>query len=1500
MASKVNTRFVIILVGVLLGLTATSAGAYWWFIVRKDPTPYFARGDAFADQKNYEQALEQYLKGLSRSRGNIDYLFKAVDTAQKIQVPVGGEKPREILTLINGQLNYATTLAPNDTRVFQRLMSHYDRIGTQLGDMGIWEQMYKRCQSMLQANKDMLLARKYRGIAQVNRMRFIDMPLEEKDQARQDLLAWLEKTPKDSDTLSALASWHIQAIQQIERSGVGKDRLPVLRQQAHQFIDQMADAPPSQDESSAEHQLNRIRLLLETGDNGPAITLLTRLEAELLAKPESNSALALADLLARYDRQIVDRGAAMTPTTQGLQRAYAVLNAALKQDPDNIRLLNSIGIIQSQQQMLDEGIATFDRIRQMKPVGSAMDVIGLQKLQAISHHQYADLLLKKADTLREASTRQDLLEKAQQAIDACTPILGKDSPPINMLLGKLALAKGEYALATIKLDRAASQMKETTPDLLLLSAHARMMAGEPGGAAERLIRLLDLNPSNLPMRAELTRLQLQLRQDEAAKQNIDRLLAEKPNDPVFLRLLAAWLAQTDQTDKAIALYQKLDPAKNADVRGPLAGLYMQTGQRAKARQLLESLFQTQPNEIRLLQMLLRTVDDKEQAHQYIEQARQAGVDGQALDLMLTLMDKNREDVSGALEQIVNQDTDPLSRAMRRYSLFLQTDRPKEAMKELEDAARIAPENPQVIMAQFNQALQQEDWDTAQAKAVKAGSLNIDLAQGLFLQGQLSMAKKEYPKAVAHFQNGLKLRQVYSDGWRELADAQRAMGDINESINSYRRSLSERPSNVAALRGLALSLNQQDKTRDALEALRLAAEYAPSDRQTLLQYLAYEESYGELPRALNRRQEIQRILPNDMENNRAIAVLLARTGKKTQALQAVQEMLSKNPDDLANIAAMVSVLVSVNEPDKAGQILQQYIERRGDQATANDWLLLAKFHLSQNQNEATLSAFRKAISVEDPQTHPASRELADLMFDRGMFNDALEYYQKLYEANPKEPRVAQRYIEALLRAQKTDLADEVLKKLLEMDQASNDATNWILAGIVARTRKEDDKALEAFRKATLLGSAKAMTHFQYAEQLSMTPGREKQAIEALNQALERDPGLAPARMLLASIQLKLNDHREAIRELQFLLTQQPKLLQARLMLVSIYQTNDMTPQLMALLEESAKLMPNDTRWLRLQARQAVKQKQPDVAEKKLRQAISLEPNAENYYELVRLMLDAKRFAEAQTLLDSVKTLTQADPMLLGCLAQTLCSQDQKTLGKNTFIRAVALCRNLSQLSMLTEQMAAATDIDWTIQTLEGQAIGTVRIPIQLALLGLDASQNRFPQVIERFNALDPDLKKGSEERHFALRLQALALHRTEQYEKAKQAYTALLDNEPNNVPNLNNLAYLLTQNLNQPQEGLRYAKQAGKLAPNDPQVLDTLGWAQFKTGQKSEALNTLSRSVEMTPLAANQYHLAEVMLAIPGQDRRQAIRYMEKARELAEQTKDEEILKIVTQRLTTLK
>lgn len=58
-----------------------------------------------------------------------------------------------------------------------------------------------------------------------------------------------------------------------------------------------------------------------------------------------------------------------------------------------------------------------------------------------------------------------------------------------------------------------------------------------------------------------------------------------------------------------------------------------------------------------------------------------------------------------------------------------------------------------------------------------------------------------------------------------------------------------------------------------------------------------------------------------------------------------------------------------------------------------------------------------------------------------------------------------------------------------------------------------------------------------------------------------------------------------------------------------------------------------------------------------------------------------------------------------------------------------------------------------------------------------------------------------------------------------------------------------------------AQRAVAEKPTSPQILDTLGWAQFKSGDRAAARKTLQHSIQIQANDQNTYHLARVYQAL---------------------------------------
>ena len=81
---------------------------------------------------------------------------------------------------------------------------------------------------------------------------------------------------------------------------------------------------------------------------------------------------------------------------------------------------------------------------------------------------------------------------------------------------------------------------------------------------------------------------------------------------------------------------------------------------------------------------------------------------------------------------------------------------------------------------------------------------------------------------------------------------------------------------------------------------------------------------------------------------------------------------------------------------------------------------------------------------------------------------------------------------------------------------------------------------------------------------------------------------------------------------------------------------------------------------------------------------------------------------------------------------------------------------------------------------------------------------------------------------------------------------IVDVDDKNALALNNLAYILAKT--DPDGALKYAQQAGELAPQNAAIEDTLGWVYYRKGLYSNALTHLKLAVAKEGTPRRQFHL----------------------------------------------
>ncbi|SDH92801.1 Tetratricopeptide repeat-containing protein [Pseudomonas flavescens] len=127
---------------------------------------------------------------------------------------------------------------------------------------------------------------------------------------------------------------------------------------------------------------------------------------------------------------------------------------------------------------------------------------------------------------------------------------------------------------------------------------------------------------------------------------------------------------------------------------------------------------------------------------------------------------------------------------------------------------------------------------------------------------------------------------------------------------------------------------------------------------------------------------------------------------------------------------------------------------------------------------------------------------------------------------------------------------------------------------------------------------------------------------------------------------------------------------------------------------------------------------------------------------------------------------------------------------------------------------------------------------------------------------------------------------------EQDLRTILDREPDNAMALNALGYTLVDRTDRHQEGLELIQQAHDLNPEDPAILDSLGWANFRLGNLAEAEKLLRQAFERFPDHEVAAHLGEALWARNKQREARQI-----WRDALKEQPDSEILRSTVLRLT---
>lgn len=1488
---RINTPFVIMLVVSMLIIVAGGAIFYFQFLSR-DSATRAAEAQAYFDDEEYALAIEEVGKAISHDPTNVDLLQMQFEFTKVAPVNDFQNAQKRLNTLRSLKQRIATLRVadPEAQRGYYAFLNECRvELSSSYADL-----LYSETNERLGNVPDDLVARKYRGIAVSAQISSGKASDSQREQGRADLLAVLEEAPDDTEALYALAMLDVVQAERIARIAADDPEITTLRQEAESLLGRLLEAAGD----NIMDQLNYVTLALNPSLNlrESAVDVFGRIEGALAASGGERTEVLTAIALLQRGRSggptLTDpesAGGRTEAITEDLDRAVDLCEAILKVQPENGSVHLRLASLYRMRQQPEKAVAAAEKAGQLADVKSPpIQTLLARQTKLVASIEMATSLFLLADG-REPEQREGVLNKIDEIVKELK-ITFPENPQVIMLAGKLAFARQDFREAAIQFDKASSMLGNSSYEALILLARTHRILRQWGEAASRLESILAMQPGNVEARQELISVYIAERNPDEARRHIEYLISRDPENVFARQALAQIIVRFgSQAEQEAALEQMKRAARDNDQ--PLSMVAVQLmrslGRDDEARDALLELNALQPNTPQIVGQLVPLLESKEQKTQLVDEFEAQGGDEKVVRVLRALIEES--DLNELVPDLVS--TSPFARARSAARQAMVARDMEAAQAAIDEAEQLEPDSREVIDLKFDFALIQEDWNAANQLVEIARQRNLDKVQGKFYRARVLASQQRYEDAAIELNAGLEIDRVNPEIRTMLAKVYRQQGLYEQAIEQLNQALAQKGDNLDAISQLASIRNQQGQPDQALDALRRAYQLRPNNERIRNLYLLYETQYGQADLALEARERLAVEEPNDYANQRALATILADEERGEEALTIVDRLVEEEGLTLANVATQANVLFKIDRPEDGERAIQRYLATRGQDVDANDYQLLARYRLSMRDLPQAVQAYRQGIAVEDQKTMPLSRELAALLFGRGESELSTALYEKLHNAFPDEESITLRLVESYLRSERMDDARAFLDQ-----QDAQSSTIILLKSELALKQGDREQALRLVNEALELEPDSVAGLVRRANLVGFND--PDAALADLNRVLTLDSSQIQARLLLSDILRRSGDYLGASRELQLVLNRDPRQVQAREKLFSLHMLTGDFSQARSVVDEGHETFPNDTRWHRYIAQAAVRQGRLNEAVQILNEAVELDPNASNIGALLALQTNNNRPDLALNLIDQHPNITANDPGIQAIRGQALAMTGQREAGKRVFTRALERARSYDEMNVIADRVQKSFDVATAIELLVTEMRSREPLWSQLAAARLETNDGRYEDAVSRLRALEGQIEASDRVlRYQLLTLLGRALQLSEAYSDARVAYEKVLELAPSDILTLNNLAYLLGNNLGEPAAAVDFAQRAVNLAPQNANTRDTLGWLQYLNGDLEEARRTLEMSISFSRQPVNQYHLA-VVLAELGSDVA-ATDLLERAIEDAQEQGDTDTLEKARERLQTL-
>ncbi|WP_310446489.1 XrtA/PEP-CTERM system TPR-repeat protein PrsT [Thiobacillus sp.] len=806
--------------------------------------------------------------------------------------------------------------------------------------------------------------------------------------------------------------------------------------------------------------------------------------------------------------------------------------------------------------------------------------------------------------------------------------------------------------------------------------------------------------------------------------------------------------------------------------------------------------------------------DLASAEKEFRRAREAGIAAGTVNPLIArtlLMQQEYQRILDELPAPGDSSNEAATLLALRATAELGLRQADDARNTLKRAQQIAPDNPWVHLALAQLALADRDLALAMQETDQALRLDPKHEDALIMKGDLLRASGQETEAIAAYREVIRLNPQNSNTRLALAGIAIKQNQLSEARKHVDAALKITPNSLQARYTEALIDFQEKKTGRARDHLAAVLKTAPDFVPALLLGGAIEFALGNMQTAEAHLNKVIKAAPGNVYALRLLAAAQLRLGRPDDAERTLAPALKAAQVDAGVLVVAGEIALAQKDFPKASGYFEQAARLSPGSADIRTELGISR--LAQGDARA-LGDLQSASDMAGGGSRADSVIILDQL-KRKQFDAALASIDALEKKQAATPLSWNYRAAAYLGKRDNARARESLSQALKLDPAFFPA-----AANLAQLDLQDKQ-----------------------------PAAARQRFEGI---LKADPKHLNAMLMLAELAQREQDEKAYVAWLEKAASVHPQALQPRIALARYLLAKGDRNKALSVAREAVNAQPDNAAALELLGTTQLSLGDTANALNSYRKLVERQPGkAEPLVKLAGAQIVAKDFAGARkTLQDALRIqpdLLDAQVMLVG-----------------VDIQGARLDDALKQARQVQQQKPANP----AGYVLEGD-VAYARKDYPAALAALERAQQLAPSgalLARQLKVLSAMQRPKEGEKRLAAWLAtqpkdtssravlAESLIKRKQFAAASEHYLLLNASNPNNLLILNNLAWALFESGD--KRAATYAEQALKLAPNNPAVMDTLGWILVQQKQTARGIKLLQQALSKSPDAAEiQYHLA---------------------------------------------